>query len=64
MEYLTVHHVQKKIQWQQVFDHEPRRSSIFSKHLQAMQKAAKEQTEKSKPILKKMRINEFCFEGK
>lgn len=41
MEYLTPHIVQN-ISWGQVVP-TPRRSSVFAKHLQAMQKAAKEQ---------------------
>lgn len=60
MEYLTVNRVQK-IEWKQVFRNESRRSSIFSKQLQAMQKAVKEQAEKSKPILKNMKVREVCF---
>jgi hypothetical protein len=41
MEYLTPHVVQK-ISWGQAVA-VPRRSSVFTKHLQAMQKAAKDQ---------------------
>lgn len=41
MEYLTPHAVQN-ISWGQALP-TPRRSSVFAKHLQAMQKAAKEQ---------------------
>jgi hypothetical protein len=39
LEYITPHHLQK-IQWGQVVG-VPRRSSVFAKHLQAMQRAAK-----------------------
>lgn len=60
MEYVTPHIVQA-ISWNQVVS-VPRRSSVFAKHLQAMQRAAKEQEEKSKTVTGLRKKPTVCFE--
>lgn len=60
MEYITPHLV-KDISWKQVVS-VPRRSSVFAKHLQAMQRAVREQEEKSRTVIDTKKKGKVCFE--